>query len=186
MLSWFIKSTEKAYHNHRTFKFLSFQAFVPEPGFQTVYRLGYGLDDLRVGVRYQVWGEVSMCRTPPTLIWFDLLLVHHFIEGTDIDTTDIHPTTFLILLVLVQSNYSTPRVLPSIKWCTSWSTRIISVVVFSHIDIHITHNCWYNRLRRTLWYFHGYFRKGCFTPSANTLSCTANTFSCSVDGGRKN
>jgi hypothetical protein len=48
-LSWLIKSTEKAYLNHRTFKVIFFQAFVPEPGFQIVYRLGYW-----VGVRYPV------------------------------------------------------------------------------------------------------------------------------------
>jgi hypothetical protein len=42
-----------------------------------------------------------------TLICLDLQLVHHFIEGTDIDTTDINTTTILVLLVLVLSNCST-------------------------------------------------------------------------------
>jgi hypothetical protein len=37
-----------------------------------------------------------------------LQLVHHYIEGTDIDTTDINTTTILVLLVLVLSNCSTP------------------------------------------------------------------------------
>jgi hypothetical protein len=43
-----------------------------------------------------------------TLIILVLQLVHHFIEGTDIDTTDVNTTTILVLLVLVLSNCSTP------------------------------------------------------------------------------
>jgi hypothetical protein len=39
-----------------------------------------------------------------TLIRLDLQMVHHFIEGTGIDTTDVNATTFLVLLVLVLFN----------------------------------------------------------------------------------
>jgi hypothetical protein len=46
----------------------------------------------------QVWGEVLMCDTPPTLIIVHVDLVQHFIEGTNIDTT------ILVLLILFLSN----------------------------------------------------------------------------------
>jgi hypothetical protein len=45
---------------------------------------------------------------PPTLIILLVdLLVHRFIEGTDIYTTDVNTITVLVLLVLVLSNCST-------------------------------------------------------------------------------
>jgi hypothetical protein len=54
--------------------------------------------------------SISICEKTTTLICLDLQLVHHFIEGTGIDTTDVNATTFLVLLVLVQPSCSTPCV----------------------------------------------------------------------------
>jgi hypothetical protein len=48
--------------------------------------------------------SISICDKTTTLIMLELQLAHHFIEGTDIVTTDINTTTILVLLVLVLSN----------------------------------------------------------------------------------
>jgi hypothetical protein len=49
---------------------------------------------------------ISVCEKTTALICLDLQLSHHFIEDTG--TTDVNATTLLVLLVLVQSNCSTP------------------------------------------------------------------------------
>jgi hypothetical protein len=48
--------------------------------------------------------SISICEMTTTLIILELQLVHHFIEGTDIDTTDINTRIILVLLVLALSN----------------------------------------------------------------------------------
>jgi hypothetical protein len=42
--------------------------------------------------------SMSICEKTTKLIFLDLQLLHHFIDGTCIATTDNNVTTFLVLL----------------------------------------------------------------------------------------
>jgi hypothetical protein len=71
--------------------------------------LNYGYIRLSVSAVVYVWVlSMMIYQKTTTLICLELQLVHHFIEGTGIDTTDVKGTVFLLLLVLVQSNCLTP------------------------------------------------------------------------------
>jgi hypothetical protein len=45
--------------------------------------------------------SMSVCEKTTILIFLDLKLVHHFIDGTGIATTDINATTFLVLVLIL-------------------------------------------------------------------------------------
>jgi hypothetical protein len=73
-----------------------------------------------------VWGEVSMCNTPPTLIIVHVDLVQHFIEDTVLQLTTGNVYNWSNIKLLVLYNWLDIKLLLEYNCCTMAAASMVN------------------------------------------------------------